>query len=85
MLSEIFGVPLRLHEETSTGDKTDDTRVSRLTEHPLVAEVPVKAPHASNDMKVMAAVKDNIGSDTRKCFSFAPSLSLTIDLKAEAR
>jgi hypothetical protein len=71
LLSEIFGVPFRLHEETSTGDKTDDTPASRLAEHPVVAEVPIKAPHASNDMQAMAAVKDNTGSDTGKCFSFA--------------
>ena len=71
LLSEIFGVHLRLHEKTSTGDKTDDTTASRLTEHPVVAEVPIKAPHASDDMQAMAAVKDNTGSDTSKCFSFA--------------
>ncbi|KAH9995832.1 hypothetical protein BJV77DRAFT_960927 [Russula vinacea] len=63
LLLEIFGVPLRPYEETSTGHKTDDTTASRLAEHPVVAEVSIKAPHAS-DMQAMAAVKDNTGSDT---------------------
>ncbi|KAF8485959.1 hypothetical protein DFH94DRAFT_709245 [Russula ochroleuca] len=64
LLSEIFDVPLRLLEETSTGDKTDATSASRLAEHLVVTDMPIKAPHASNDMQALASVKGNTGGDT---------------------
>jgi hypothetical protein len=82
LLWEFFGdslESLRLHAETSTGDKTDATSVSQLAEHPVVAEVPVEAPHEPNDMQ--APAKDNTGYDTSDAAPTVPALSLTDDRK----
>jgi hypothetical protein len=81
LLSEIFDVPLRLLEETSTGDKTDATSASRLAEHLVVTDMPIKAPHASNDMQALASVKGNTGGDTGGASLPLPAMSLTFDLK----
>jgi hypothetical protein len=82
LLSDIFGVYLRLHAETSTGDKKDATPVPRLAEKPVVDEKPVKVPHVPSDMQT--PVKDDPGNDTSNAAPSRLSLSLT-DLKGRTK
>jgi len=90
LLSDIFGVYLRLHArlnarlhaKTTTEDKADATPVSRLAEHPVAVE-PEKAPHVSDDMQT--PVKNDPGSHASDAAPSLPSLSLPPDPKVRGK